>query len=375
MTRIELRSGARPAADPGRQRSERAGGGRGRGVGRQPPRRHAVADRPRHEHGRVDRRHRQRPDRGRRRRGLGLGRRWRGGHRPPRRSATGRAWSSGSRPGAARRRSRSPAGRCGRPRTPRSPRIAGGRCTPSCRTDPGAGPDRLAALRRVHIWATSQLSSLAYDGLVAYRRVEGPAGATLVGALATSAPAPSRRREDLRVHAASRVALLRRQARSGPPTCGPRWSAILRHERAPGGPGAAVLRGHRRRPEVQRRPGAVRASRGDRDRRAARARSRSISLAPTRTSCTSSRRRSRTSCRPTALAAPSRGRTPPGTGPYRVATWDCEAGRGARPQPVLPVDAGAPLGPGFADRIDVGTYYMSRRRSRRSPPSSAAPRT
>src|SRR6185295_12734388 len=40
-------------------------------------------------------------------------------------------------------------------------------------------------------WATSQLSSLAYDGLVAYRRVEGPAGATLVGALATTAPAPT----------------------------------------------------------------------------------------------------------------------------------------------------------------------------------------
>ena len=41
-------------------------------------------------------------------------------------------------------------------------------------------------------WATFQLSSLAYDGLVAYRRVEGAAGATLVGALATTAPAPSR---------------------------------------------------------------------------------------------------------------------------------------------------------------------------------------
>jgi ABC-type transport system substrate-binding protein/DNA-binding SARP family transcriptional activator/DNA-binding beta-propeller fold protein YncE len=38
---------------------------------------------------------------------------------------------------------------------------------------------------------TNQVSSLAYDGLVAYRRVEGAAGATLVGALATTAPAPS----------------------------------------------------------------------------------------------------------------------------------------------------------------------------------------
>jgi peptide/nickel transport system substrate-binding protein len=40
-------------------------------------------------------------------------------------------------------------------------------------------------------WATFSLSSLAYDGLVAYRRVEGAAGDTLVGALATTVPAPS----------------------------------------------------------------------------------------------------------------------------------------------------------------------------------------
>ena len=38
---------------------------------------------------------------------------------------------------------------------------------------------------------TAQLNSLAYDGLVAYRRVEGPAGHTIVGALATTAPEPS----------------------------------------------------------------------------------------------------------------------------------------------------------------------------------------
>ena len=39
---------------------------------------------------------------------------------------------------------------------------------------------------------TIQLTSLAYDGLVGYRRVGGAGGATLVGALATSAPARSR---------------------------------------------------------------------------------------------------------------------------------------------------------------------------------------
>jgi DNA-binding beta-propeller fold protein YncE len=40
-------------------------------------------------------------------------------------------------------------------------------------------------------WAAFSLESLAYDGLVAYRRVEGPAGATIVGALATTAPPAS----------------------------------------------------------------------------------------------------------------------------------------------------------------------------------------
>ena len=36
-----------------------------------------------------------------------------------------------------------------------------------------------------------QATSLAYDGLVGYRRVSGAAGATIVGALATDAPRPS----------------------------------------------------------------------------------------------------------------------------------------------------------------------------------------
>jgi YVTN family beta-propeller protein len=41
-------------------------------------------------------------------------------------------------------------------------------------------------------WQTYHVTSLVYDGLVAYRRVSGVAGATLVGALATAAPPPSR---------------------------------------------------------------------------------------------------------------------------------------------------------------------------------------
>jgi YVTN family beta-propeller protein len=41
-------------------------------------------------------------------------------------------------------------------------------------------------------WRTAQLTSLAYDGLVAYRRVDGASGTELVGDLATEAPPPSR---------------------------------------------------------------------------------------------------------------------------------------------------------------------------------------
>jgi peptide/nickel transport system substrate-binding protein len=42
-----------------------------------------------------------------------------------------------------------------------------------------------------YYWITFQLTSLAHDGLVAYRRVDGAAGATLVGGLATGVPTPS----------------------------------------------------------------------------------------------------------------------------------------------------------------------------------------
>ena len=51
--------------------------------------------------------------------------------------------------------------------------------------------------------------------------------------------------------------------------------------------------------------------------------------------------RSRSSCPPTAPRRATTGGTPPGTGPYRVAAWDSEARRDARPQPVLPIRPGS----------------------------------
>ena len=186
VTRIDPRSGRVVAGDHRRQRAERAGGGRGRGLGRQPQRRDALAHRPRDERGRRGRsRVGARPDRGRGRRGRGVGGRRRGRHRRPRRPATAACGRAASRPGAARRRSRSPAARCGPPRPrPQAAHRGGTLRVSTCSRDP-ACPDRLAAPDGYDVGARAMLQSLAYDGLVAYRRVGGAAGATLVGALAT----------------------------------------------------------------------------------------------------------------------------------------------------------------------------------------------
>ena len=119
--------------------------------------------------------------------GFGVGHRRRGGDRRPR------------RPGRAARRSR-------RPKTGSSPAaiaVAGGSVWAAADAPQAAhrgGTLRVLVPRRpgarvpmdplhcrvLHHLGHVPLSSLAYDGLVAYRRVEGAAGATLVGALATT---------------------------------------------------------------------------------------------------------------------------------------------------------------------------------------------
>ena len=55
----------------------------------------------------------------------------------------------------------------------------------------GRARDRLADPAPATTGVTFQVTSLAYDGLVAYRRVHGASGSTIVGGLATEAPAPS----------------------------------------------------------------------------------------------------------------------------------------------------------------------------------------
>ena len=184
------RARARSCAHRRRQRTERRRVGRGCRVGRQPRRRNARADRSGDEHRVMDgpsgaTRLPSRPVGGR------VGRRGRGAHalargpigaahlghdpqreQPLRDRVAGGGDVDGRR---SRRRPATEAARCGAlPRQPgRTPSRSTG-CTRSARAGDDADP------------------SLAYDGLVGYRRVAGSAGGTLVGALATDAPPPSR---------------------------------------------------------------------------------------------------------------------------------------------------------------------------------------
>jgi peptide/nickel transport system substrate-binding protein len=202
----------------------------------------------------------------------------------------------------------------------------------------------------------SQLSSLAYDGLVAYRRVEGPAGATLVGALATDAPAPS---DAGRTY----VFTLRRGLRFSDGTPVRPTDVRASIERA--------VQATRGRPPGEQLPdffagivGARKCLSGKAPCDLARgirtdAPARTISIHLTRPDADFLHKLA-TAFGYVVPAGSARrvstGRTPPGTGPYRVATWDARRGgalvrnRYFRPTPARP------FGAGFADRIDVRLY-------------------
>ena len=347
VTRIEPRTGSVVRHDRRRQRAERDRGGRGRRVGRQPPRRNADADRPGDERVAGTRARRPRSDRGRRRRRRGLGRRRRATARSPASIPDGPRDVERLTPAAARRRSPSPAGRCGPRRLAPPAATAAARCAARCRRDRGLAADRLAASSPTTSWHV-QLSSLAYDGLVAYRRVEGAAGATLVGALATDVPAPSPDGRTYVFTLRPRAPLLGRRAR---PARGlPRLDGALAARHPPRR--SRRFRGHRRGSGVRaagRR--AATCPRGiETD---ARARTITIHLTrPTRISCTSSpavglRRARRT--------APSRARRVgrrPAPGPTGSPLG--HASRGGRSSATRTSGrAGAARPAGFADRIEV----------------------
>ena len=160
------------------------------------------------------------------------------------------------------------------------------------------------------------LTSLAYDGLVAYRRVSGVAGATLVGALATRRAAAEPRRPHLRLHAAAGDALLRRQA--GPPGGLPRLDGALparasraRHSRRIQRASSARRRACARRPRCDLSRGIESDARARHDHHPPHRARRGVPAQARR--C-----RSPTSCPPARPRARTPGHPPRGTGPYRV---------------------------------------------------------
>ena len=120
--------------------------------------------------------------------------------------------ASGSRPGAARQRSPSPAGRCGRRRTPETAHRGGTLRAFILRVPESADPDRLAPSGRVHDMG---------DVLARFARVRRP-GRLPAGRgccrrhdrrrAGHDRAAAEPRRPELRVHAPSRLALLGRDA-------------------------------------------------------------------------------------------------------------------------------------------------------------------
>ena len=214
----------------------------------------------------------------------------------------------------------------------------------------------------VYDWSTAMIP-LAYDGLVAYRRVDGAAGATLVGALATTVPAPS---ADGRTY----VFTLRPGLRysDGRPVRPEDFRAsmerLLRVKDAP--PLYAGIVGA---PRCMRRPARCDLSRG-------------IETDPVaRTIAVHLREPDSDFLHKLTLvfaavvpadssASRSPGLAPPGTGPYRVAAWDARARWGARAQPALPLERGSA---GGVRRSHRGRASGAGPR-RASPPCSRAPR-
>ena len=202
-------------------------------------------------------------------------------------------------------------------------------------------------------WAAFSLESLAYDGLVAYRRVEGAAGATIVGALATTVPPASRDGQ-------SYVFTLRRGLRysDGRPVRPADFRASMER----------FLQAMRDLPANQRPPDLYEGIVGARRCMAASGRcdlSRGIEAdAQTRTISVHLTRPDPEFLHkltvPFASVVPAdsptgatAGRTPPGTGPYRVAAWDSRRGGTFERNPYFLSGPARSRGAGFADRIEI----------------------
>jgi ABC-type transport system substrate-binding protein/DNA-binding SARP family transcriptional activator len=197
-----------------------------------------------------------------------------------------------------------------------------------------------------------QLMSLAYDGLVAYRRVAGAAGGTLVGALATAVPAPS---QDGR----SYVFTLRRGVRYSdgrlvrPEDVRASIERFLRVTREQFTPSYDAIVGAE---QCAREPARCDLSRGIE----ADARANTVTFHLTRPDPELMHKLAL----PFAYVVPadtpvrrSGDVAPPGTGPYRFAAWDAERGGSLVRNPHFR-SSSAPARPaGFVDRIDVDAHH------------------
>jgi YVTN family beta-propeller protein len=199
-----------------------------------------------------------------------------------------------------------------------------------------------------YLWQSAEVTSLVYDGLVGYRRVSGAAGATIVGALATDAPRPS---HDGRTY----VFTLRRGLRysDGRPVRPEDFRAsmerFLRITQRQFSPWFAAIVGAR---QCVSRPARCDLSRGiETDPRA-----RTITIHLTRPDADLLHKLTQTFAFVVPSDTPLRltgDHAPPGTGPYRFASWNANAGGTLVRNRYFISHAGQARPAGFADRIEV----------------------
>ena len=198
---------------------------------------------------------------------------------------------------------------------------------------------------------TFQASSLAYDGLLAYRRVEGAAGATLVGALATGVPSPGR-------DGRSYTFTLRRGVRYSDGTLvrpDDFRASMERFLRVTGDTFPPIYSGIAGAPRCLVRPARCDLTRGiETD-----ARARTITIHLTRADGGFLDALTLPFAFVVPAGSPLRattGRPPPGTGPYRVAAWNAAPGAERRGGTLVRnphFRANRWRQDGFADRIEI----------------------
>jgi YVTN family beta-propeller protein len=202
----------------------------------------------------------------------------------------------------------------------------------------------------VYSW---MVAGLAYDGLVAYRRVSGSAAGTLVGGLATRPPAPS---DDGRTY----VFTLRRGIRysDGTPVRPGDFRASMERYLAVSENFPPTLTGIVGAPRCIGRPAHCDLSRGiESD-----ARARTITVHLTSPDPDFLHKLTTPFAYVVPSGTPARSAdmafAPPGTGPYRLARWDAQRGGVLVRNPHFRPTATRPAG--FADRIEVKVSRLER---------------